>query len=259
MLMLIGLGLDGKGISLKGLELLKEAKHVYAELYTSLLDIGIEELESIIGRRIEVLTREEVEEKELPIKVARGTDVAFLVVGDPLVATTHISLAQRAMELKIPLKVCHAASIFSAIGSTGLMLYKFGKSASIVYPEENFFPKSFYETVKENKKRGLHTLLFLDLKADKEVYMDPIDGMDILRSVDEENILNDIVVASRIGWDTERIIYGEIERLLKEEKGFFGPPPHCFVIPGDLHFSEEEYVLNFKMVRDDERGQDNGR
>jgi len=247
MLMLIGLGLDGKGISVKGKELLEEADHVFAEFYTSLLDVTKEELEDIVDRKIELLSRGQVEEEELPLKRARDSNVAFLVVGDPLVATTHISLAQRAMELKIPLKVCHAASIFSAIGSTGLMLYKFGKSASVVYPEENFFPKSFYETVKENKERGLHTLLFLDLKADKDIYMDPIDGMNILRSVDEENIVEDIVVASRIGWDSERIIYGDIERLLKEEKEFFGPPPHCIVVPGDLHFSEEEYVLNFKI------------
>jgi len=254
MLILIGLGLDGKGISVKGRELSKKADMVYAEFYTSLLDVTKTELERTLGCEIELLERWQVEEEEVPLKKAMDSDVAFLVAGDPLVATTHIALAQRAVELGIKLKVCHAASIFSAIGCTGLMLYKFGKSASIVYPEDNFFPKSFYETVKENKERGLHTLLFLDLKADKDVYMDPIDGMNILRSVDEEKVLDDIIIASRIGWESEKIIYGEIERLLKEEKEFFGPPPHCFVIPGELHFSEEEYILNFKMVRKDETG-----
>lgn len=222
---------------------------MYAEFYTSLLDVDQSDLESLVGRDIQSLTRDEVEEEEMPLKMAMDSNVAFLVVGDPLVATTHISLAQSALERNIPLKVCHAASIFSAIGCTGLMLYKFGKSSSIVYPEENFFPKSFYEAVKENKKRGLHTLLFLDLKADKNIYMDPIDGMDILKSVDEEKLVDKIIVASRVGWDSEKIIYGEIRDLLKLEKELYGPPPHCIVIPGDLHFSEEEYVLNFKMVR----------
>jgi len=258
MLVLVGLGLDGKGISLKGMEMIKEADHVYAEFYTSLLDVDHNELERLVGRDITSLTRDEVEEGEIPLKMAMESNVAFLVVGDPLVATTHISLAQSALERKVPLKVCHAASIFSAIGSTGLMLYKFGKSSSIVYPEENFFPKSFYEAIKENKKRGLHTLLFLDLKADRNIYMDPIDGMNILNSVDEENLVDKIIVASRVGWDSEKIIYGEIGDLLKLEKELFGPPPHCLVIPGDLHFSEEEYVLNFKMVRENEKGQDNG-
>jgi len=248
MLMLIGLGLEGNGISAKGLSYVKEADIVYAEFYTSLPRLSLEEIESLVGKKIHVLARSQVEEEELPLQDAKDRSVAFLVMGDPLVATTHISLAARARELGIQLKVSHAESIYSAIGATGLMLYKFGKSASIVYPEGSFFPKSFYEAVLDNKKRGLHTLLFLDLKADKDIYMDPVDGMTLLHSVDEKEMVPSVIVASRVGWDSENIVYGEIEKLILLGKDYFGPPPHCIVVPGDLHFAEEEYLSHF-MVR----------
>jgi len=245
MLMLIGLGLEGNGISIKGLELVKKAGYVYAEFYTSIPGVDKKEIEHIIGKHITELSRKEVEEEEIPLIKAKEADVAFLVMGDPLVATTHVSLAQRAIEECIQLKICHAASIYSAIGCTGLMLYKFGRSASIVYPEKNFFPKSFYDAVVENKEKGLHTLLFLDLKADKNIYMDPIDGMKLLKSVDKNNIIKELVVASRVGWESENIVYGDIGMLSSLDKEYYGSPPHCIVVPGKLHFTEEDYLLHF--------------
>ncbi|MHC1604540.1 MAG: diphthine synthase [Candidatus Methanofastidiosia archaeon] len=245
MLMLIGLGLEGNGISHKGLELIKKAKKVYAEFYTSIPGISINEIEQIIGKGIIELSRKEVEEKEVPLAEAKEMHIAFLVMGDPLVATTHLSLVERARERGIEVSICHAASVYSAIGTTGLMLYKFGKSASIVYPEKNYFPKSFYDAVTENHAIGLHTLLFLDLKADECIYMNPIDGINILKSADKKNIAKDIIVASRIGWKDEKIVYGKAAKLASLPKEYFGPPPHCLIVPGKLHFTEEEYLLHF--------------
>ena len=53
---------------------------------------------------------------------ARDNDVAFLVGGDPLSATTHTDLILRAVELNIPYKIVHNASIMNAIGSCGLQV-----------------------------------------------------------------------------------------------------------------------------------------
>ena len=45
MLYLIGLGLgDAKDITVKGLEIVKNAKHVFLEAYTSILSVGKEAL-----------------------------------------------------------------------------------------------------------------------------------------------------------------------------------------------------------------------
>lgn len=47
MLYLIGLGLgDAKDITVKGLEIVREAKEVYLEAYTSMLSVGKEKLVS---------------------------------------------------------------------------------------------------------------------------------------------------------------------------------------------------------------------
>lgn len=53
---------------------------------------------------------------------ARDNDIAFLVGGDPLSATTHTDLILRAVELNIPYKIIHNASIMNAIGSCGLQV-----------------------------------------------------------------------------------------------------------------------------------------
>ena len=53
---------------------------------------------------------------------AKDHDVAFLVGGDPLSATTHTDLILRAVELSVPYKIIHNASIMNAIGSSGLQV-----------------------------------------------------------------------------------------------------------------------------------------
>ncbi|TDA27507.1 MAG: diphthine synthase, partial [Archaeoglobi archaeon] len=83
MLFLIGLGLwDSKDITLRGLEIVKNSDAVYAELYTSKLGVGVEELEKFFGRKIEVLKREDLEDKSYRIlERAKKEDIAILVAG----------------------------------------------------------------------------------------------------------------------------------------------------------------------------------
>ena len=87
MLYLIGLGLGDKtDITVKGLEIVKRAKRVYLESYTSIFCLdGPKELEEFYGRRVIVADREFVEINADEILNGADTeDVAFLVVGDPL-------------------------------------------------------------------------------------------------------------------------------------------------------------------------------
>jgi diphthine synthase len=56
---------------------------------------------------------------------------AFLVVGDAFCATTHSDLYLRAAKLGIEVKVIHNASIISAVGCTGLQVYRFGETVSV--------------------------------------------------------------------------------------------------------------------------------
>ena len=93
-LVFIGLGLyDEKDISLKGLEEAKNCDVLFAEFYTSrLFGTDISKIERVVGKKINVLNREDVEESERILKEAEGGRVGFLTAGDPMAATTHVEL-----------------------------------------------------------------------------------------------------------------------------------------------------------------------
>ena len=245
MLHLIGLGLfDEQDISLKALEALKKSDRVYAELYTNFYHGDLKKLEELCGKKITVLGRSDVEENptEIILKDAREKEIAFLVAGDPMVATTHIDLALRARKKGIKVKVIHSSSIYSAIAETGLQAYKFGKTTSIVYPEEKYFPETPYDALKDNLEMGLHTLCLLDVKADEERYMTVAEGIQTLLKIGEkrkDRVFTEdtlCVGAARLGGDS-LINYGKARDLMKID---FGKPPHILIVPAKLHFMEEE-------------------
>ena len=91
--------------------------------------------------------------------------VSFLVVGDPFCATTHSDLYLRAIKLNIPVEVIHNASIVSAVGCTGLQVYRFGEIVSVPFFPEKWRADSFYDKMLANKKSGLHTLVLVDIKV----------------------------------------------------------------------------------------------
>src|SRR3989344_964301 len=126
----IGIGLnDAKDISVKGLEIVKNCEKVYLENYTSVLNCKISELEKLYGKKIVLADRDMVEKnaENTILKDAKEKNAAFLVVGDVFGATTHIDLMIRARELNIETKTIHNASVLTAVGITGLEVYKFGK------------------------------------------------------------------------------------------------------------------------------------
>jgi diphthine synthase len=91
--------------------------------------------------------------------------VAFLVVGDPFSATTHMDLLVRARERGIRVQSIHNASIMNAVGCCGLQLYRFGQTVTIPFFTETWRPDSFYDKIAENKRLGLHTMCLLDIKV----------------------------------------------------------------------------------------------
>ncbi|AFK22340.1 diphthine synthase [Pyrococcus sp. ST04] len=246
----IGLGLyDEKDITLKGLEIARRCEKVYAEFYTSLLaGTTLKKIEELIKKEITVLSREDVELnfERIVLPEAKEKDVAFLTAGDPMVATTHAELRIRAKKMGVKSYVIHAPSIYSAIAITGLHIYKFGKSATVAYPEGNWFPTSYYDVIKENKERGLHTLLFLDIKAEKGKYMTANEAMELLLKVEEmkgEGVFTPntlVVVLARAGSLEPTIRAGYVRDLIEED---FGRQPHVLVVPGRLHIVEAEYLV----------------
>jgi diphthine synthase len=248
----IGLGLyDEKDVTLKGLETAKKCDLVFAEFYTSLLaGTTMSRIEAMIGKTIRRLSREDVELnfERTVLSEARDKDVAFLTAGDPMVATTHSDLRIRAKRMGIESYVIHAPSIYSAIAITGLQIYKFGKSATVAYPEKNWFPTSHYDVIRENRERGLHTMLFLDIKAHQNRYMTANEAMEILLQVEdrkEDGIFTPdtlVVVLARAGSLNPTLRAGYVKDMINED---FGRQPHVMVVPGRLHIVEAEYLVEF--------------
>src|SRR5947209_20094541 len=82
-----------------------------------------------------------------------------------MIDTTHISIRLELARRGIPSRIIHGPSVTSAVcGATGLQSYKFGKSVTL--PREPGVPGSLLDTVRDNKNRGLHTLLLLDVRPE---------------------------------------------------------------------------------------------
>lgn len=269
---LIGLGLgDHKDITVRGLECVKTCDLLFLEYYTSILGVNKEVLEEFYGKKVEVADREFVETHAEEIyATARDRNVALLVVGDPLCATTHVDIILRAKKEGIKVEVIHNASVMAAVASCGLPLYQYGYTVSIPWFEEGWEPSSFYERIQYNQKGGMHTLCLLDIKVKepdyeamvkfgKVKYMPPrfmsvntaIEQLLAIESDKQEGVVTESTLAvgmARLGQPTQQIVYGTLEELLKVD---FGTPLHSLVICGQLHPLEQE-ILEFFRVKQNE-------
>ena len=250
-LLFVGLGLhDERDVSLRGLEEIREADAVFAELYTSLMPgLSIHKLEELVGKRVSVVSRRALEEEDgqLILREAEAGKAALLVPGDPLIATTHLDLRIRAEKRGIKTRIVHGASIVSAvIGLSGLQNYKYGRSVTIPFPEEGFTSETPYRVIMENRKMGLHTLCFLDIKAEEKRYMTVRDGLEALLATEKQKrkqvITPDTLVVgiARAGSREPTVKAGYVEEVMKQN---FGAPPHTLVFPGKLHFMEAEALI----------------
>lgn len=204
------------------------------------------------------------------LKDADKVNVAFLVVGDPFGATTHSDLVLRARELHIPVRSIPNASILTSIGTTGLQLYNFGQTVSMVFFLDNWKPASFYDRIKENVSIGLHTLVLLDIKVKEQSLENMARGrkiyepprymtvaqcaqqmLEIEEEVKKEGVYTRDSLAvgvARVGSEDEKIIAGTLGQLCDAD---LGRPLHSLVLLGTrTHDLEREFLLEFAVDRD---------
>ena len=244
MISLVGLGV-GHDITRRGLRLLKECDVAFCETHTMPVPLEyVQGLEALSGKKIEVIGRDKVEGEHPPVlERAKENKVCLLCGGDPLAATTHISLLMDAKKAGIETEVVHNSSILSAAaGKSGLQPYKFGKTVTVSFWRPKYEPTSPLLLIKKNLDAGMHTLVLLDL--DKELGpMDAKLGLELLGKMEEkegEGVLPEkVVVLSRVGYPDEKISYGNIAELME---GDLGKVPFCIVVPAELHGMEKEYL-----------------
>lgn len=233
---LIGLGMNEKSISIESLEELKKCDEIYLEKYTIDLPYEIKELEKIIGKKIIEAKREEVENEKI-ISNANEKNIALLVYGDPLSATTHIHLIVSLKRKEIPFKIIHNASIINLVSSTGLQIYKFGKIASMPnWKEHKNKPTSFMDYIKQNQSINAHTLLLTDINLNIK---DAINQLQEASEKEKVALPEKIIVLSKAGTTQQEILYERLKDLKNKKVGL----PFCIIIPSNLHFMEEEALL----------------
>jgi diphthine synthase len=252
MLTFIGLGLFSEyDISLKGLEAIRKADIVYAEFYTScLMGTNLDKMEKLYGKKVCLLSRENIEQQPDWLVKAKETNIVFLTGGDTMISTTHVDLCLRADKLGIDTHLIHGASIISAVsGLTGLQNYCFGKSTSIPHPYKSkrgtrIISETSYDIINHNIEMGLHTLIFLDI--DKENgYMTVNTALELLLGIDERRgkglIDQTIAIGIARAGSEKPVIKADYAKKLKHFN--FGKPLHILVIPGKLHFLEAEALV----------------
>jgi diphthine synthase len=236
-LYLIGLGLNMKSITREGREAIDKCKKIYLENYTVDFPYKMGPFKEIIGKKFEEIGREKVESLEL-VDEAKKKDVALLVYGSPLTATTHITLIAEAKRMHVKCKVMLNASIFDAVALTGLQLYKFGKVASMPAWKKSYTPDSFMDIVKQNMSMLAHSLILIDIGLD---FREALKQLEI-SAKNHDVKLRDLIVCQGMGTKNARVFYKDISELkeLREVK-----KPYCLIIPSKMHFAEKEVLESF--------------
>jgi len=257
MLTFVGLGLyDERSVTVEGRDAVRSADRVFAEFYTSrLLGATVEDLESYHGVDIEVRDRAGVERDPEPVlRAAEDGDAVFLTAGDTMISTTHVDLRLRAEDRGVDTRVVHAPTAESAAsGLTGLQNYRFGKATTLPFDYAHGadgLPASVTEAIDENRERGLHTLVYLDIKVDepighrdssspgdkrdREEYMTADHAAGLL-ATEYGDALG--VVVARAGSPEPLVAADRLSALADRT---FGDPLHLLVVPGELHHIEAD-------------------
>ena len=249
MLTFVGLGLyDERSITVEGRGSIADADRVFAEFYTSkLAGATVADVAAYHGIDIDVRDRPGVERDPDPIlEAAESGEAVFLTAGDTMISTTHVDLRLRAADRGIDTRVVHGTTAEAAAASlTGLQNYRFGKATTLPFSYAHGgdgVPGSVLETIADNRERGLHTIVYLDIKVgigpegpdpDHEAYMRADRAAERLAA--EIDAVG--VVVARAGSEAPVVAADRLSALATRE---FGDPLHLLVIPGDLHVLERD-------------------
>ena len=246
MLWFVGLGISGtQSIPIEVVKIIQEADFVYLEAFTSPISKQHEdEIKNMVNGSFKIAKRWLVEDGQEILKTSKSSTAVLLSYGDPYVATTHIELRTRAKLENIETNTIHSASaITSMIGEAGLQLYKVGRVVTIMNEKKSIITP--YTTIFKNLTQGLHSVLLLEYNQDKNYFLDPNNAISNLLDVEKEqkrNVVNKdtfAIVASRIGFETQKITSGKFSNILEVD---FGEPPHSIIITGKLHFTESDAI-----------------
>ena len=251
MLIIIGLGLEKGDLSVRALEAAAASDRLYIEQYTAFISAEyISFLKRETGKEIVELGRPDLEENSgILISAAKQENIAILVPGDPLIATTHhATLLDTAKKQDVECRIFHASSIYSAaVGESGLDVYKFGPAVTIAYWSDKYKPTSFLDRIESNIKNNSHTLVLLDLNQKEKKPMSLAEAMELLRSAgmgkEGSVIRNDlrVLIMGNVGKEDQKTAYVTLGETARVSDVFDGKML-VLIIPAEMSFAEQESI-----------------
>jgi diphthine synthase len=255
----VGVGPRGPdGVPPAALYAVAEAGRAFADDYTALFPPEtLAYLERARGSTIPRIGRARIEAGDEILEAASSPRGAVLLVpGDPMAATTHVALRIEAVRRGIKVRLLFAPSItHTAFSEAGLQHYNAGRTVSLPWPEKGFAPTSPLEKLAANRDAGLHTLVLLDIKGEEGRYMTASQALTLLLELASKVGGNAFsprtlaVAVARAGEADAAVAAGAALRLAAKD---FGPPMHCLIVPGRLHFEEREALQVLCGARPDE-------
>ncbi|MFA5745273.1 MAG: diphthine synthase [archaeon] len=245
MFYIIGIGLNTKQLTIEARYAIKDCKDVYIDNYTNIFSEGeLQEIEKTIDKKITKLNRIELEQKQEFLKDSS----CLLVIGNAFSATTHYTLIDEAKQKGLKTKIISGISIFNYRGASGLFEYKFGKTTSIVYPDGNYKPTSFYDCIIDNLKINAHTLCLLDIKTDQNRFMNIKEACEILEEIDNESnngqLTNCVCVAlCGIASENQEVITFDFKNYKQIDSKSY---PQSLIICGQLNDFERDGLNEYR-------------
>lgn len=154
----------------------------------------------------------------------------------------------------------------NAVGATGLQLYNFGQTVSMVFFLDNWKPTSFYDRVAENRSIGLHTLILLDIKVKEQSLENMARGRKIYepprfmtvaqcaeQMLESEEIRGESVYGpdslavgvARIGAEDQKMATGTLKQLAEAD---LGAPLHSLILLGSrTHELERDFIREWAL------------
>jgi diphthine synthase len=244
MFYLIGIGLKPLHLTLEAKQAIEKCSRVFLDAYTSAYSQGsIEELQTMLGKNIVKLDRKGVEEGfQLVLEEAnkREEDIALLVFGNALSATTHVQLLLDAKKIALETRVIAGISVYNFLGSVGLDQYRFGRTCTIVSPKENYSPESFYKVIESNFNNSLHSLCLLDIDNDR--MMTVAEALEILAKIEKKQGKDILQKATLIGLfamgsEKQAVKTGSLEKMRRSSYALF---PQSLIVAASLNEKEKE-------------------
>jgi diphthine synthase len=249
MLLLVGLGLGTKDLSVRALEEIRKPGVLFLETYTAFITKDyLSFIKKEAGRDIEVIGRPDLEDRvKGMVSRAKRQRVVILVIGDPLIATTHSIILNEAKRQKVKCEVLHSTSVFSvAIGESGLDVYRFGPTITIPFWFKNYKPTSFLKALEKNIKNNQHSLLLLDIDQKNRRPMSIGEAVNILDSaelVEKTGIFSDkfrMMILADLGRKTQLIRCVGIDEVSKKLEDEVEGKVLSIVVPTNPTFAEKE-------------------